>query len=174
MQLLRHEHSFDEPLGLLGDCHRRIERFLTILHKVVTDAPEDSLPKLYREGLASALQYFDEAAPKHTADEEESLFPRISNDERAAETIAKLEKDHREAELSHDIVDKLGRKWLEDDRIDPESRSEFRRRIEILQKIYAGHIKTEDEELFPLAATLLDEDSLQIIGKEMAARRGLA
>lgn len=25
MEILRKEHGFDEPLGLLSDCHRRIE-----------------------------------------------------------------------------------------------------------------------------------------------------
>jgi len=30
-----------------------------------------------RAALESALRYFREAAPKHTADEEESLFPRM-------------------------------------------------------------------------------------------------
>ena len=30
-----------------------------------------------RVALESALRYFREAAPKHTADEEESLFPRL-------------------------------------------------------------------------------------------------
>ena len=28
------EHGFDRPLGLLSDCHRRIERFLEMLQKV--------------------------------------------------------------------------------------------------------------------------------------------
>ena len=30
----RPEHGFDEPLGLLSDCHRRIERFLGVLAAV--------------------------------------------------------------------------------------------------------------------------------------------
>ena len=29
------EHGFDSPLGLLSDCHRRIERFLEQLLRVV-------------------------------------------------------------------------------------------------------------------------------------------
>lgn len=27
----RPDHGFDEPLGLLSDCHRRIEHFLRVL-----------------------------------------------------------------------------------------------------------------------------------------------
>jgi hypothetical protein len=29
------EHGFDEPLGLLSDCHRRIERFLGAMLTIV-------------------------------------------------------------------------------------------------------------------------------------------
>lgn len=33
----RVDHDFDEPLGLLSDCHRRIEHFLRALVTVATD-----------------------------------------------------------------------------------------------------------------------------------------
>jgi len=35
----RSDHGFDEPLGLLSDCHRRIERFLKTL-AAITDQVE--------------------------------------------------------------------------------------------------------------------------------------
>ena len=69
-------HPFSDPIGLLSDCHRRVEMFLGALGGVasVMDRP---LTEETRAALESALRYFREAAPKHTADEEESLFPRI-------------------------------------------------------------------------------------------------
>ena len=69
-------HNFSDPTGLLSDCHRRIEMFLRSLEGVafVIDRP---LTEEARAALKSALRYFREAAPKHTADEEESLFPRL-------------------------------------------------------------------------------------------------
>jgi len=39
--------------------------------------PRSSYSWTAARALASALRYFGEAAPKHTADEEESLFPRL-------------------------------------------------------------------------------------------------
>jgi hypothetical protein len=69
-------HPFSDPTVLLSDCHRRIEMFLGALEGVasVIDRP---LTEETRAALESALRYFREAAPKHTADEEESLFPRM-------------------------------------------------------------------------------------------------
>ena len=32
------ESSFADPIGLLGDCHRRIERFLAVLVEVSAQA----------------------------------------------------------------------------------------------------------------------------------------
>ena len=32
------EHSFEQPLGLLSDCHRRIELFLGVLTRIAEDA----------------------------------------------------------------------------------------------------------------------------------------
>ncbi|MGH8639190.1 MAG: hemerythrin domain-containing protein, partial [Burkholderiales bacterium] len=75
----RVDHSFDEPLGLLSDCHRRIEHFLRVLATVAADAAGGPLTAEYRSALDGALRYFAVAAPKHTADEEVSLFPRLRN-----------------------------------------------------------------------------------------------
>ncbi|PYV99204.1 MAG: hypothetical protein DMG89_08830 [Acidobacteria bacterium] len=76
VQIGAQAHNFSDPTGLLSDCHRRIEMFLRTLEGVasVIDRP---LTEETRAALESALRYFREAAPKHTADEEESLFPRM-------------------------------------------------------------------------------------------------
>ncbi len=76
VQIAAKAHSFSDPTGLLSDCHRRIEMFLRSLQRVagVIDRP---LTDEVRAALDSALRYFRESAPKHTADEEESLFPRL-------------------------------------------------------------------------------------------------
>ena len=34
----RRESDFSDPIGMLGDCHRRIERFLNALLTVATSA----------------------------------------------------------------------------------------------------------------------------------------
>jgi hypothetical protein len=34
----KRESSFTDPIGLLGDCHRRVERFLAVLVHVAEQA----------------------------------------------------------------------------------------------------------------------------------------
>lgn len=115
----KRESDFTDPIGMLGDCHRRIEMFLNVLVRVAEQARGGALNEEQRGALETALRYFREAAPKHTADEEESLFPRLrrieSADVRALMArIESLEEEHVCAERSHGEVDSLGRLWLKD------------------------------------------------------------
>src|SRR6476661_8734142 len=85
-------HNFNDPTGLLSDCHRRIEMFMGSLEsvaKVIDWAPTQET----RQALETALRYFREAAPKHTADEEESLFPRMRelSDRATREALVKIQ-----------------------------------------------------------------------------------
>src|SRR6266508_6992047 len=71
------ESDFRNPLGLLSDCHRRIERFLAVLITISEEAQGKKLNDTQSQQFEAGLRYFREAAPKHTLDEEESLFPRL-------------------------------------------------------------------------------------------------
>ena len=175
---VRPDHSFNEPLGLLSDCHRRIEQFLDLLIKVNDEAGEQDLSPAHREALQVALRYFSVAAPKHTQDEEASLFPRLRdvNSAEAREAMAKLdalEADHVRADAAHAEVDLLGLRWLADGRLDSENRQRLRQLLSELRELYRGHIEVEDREVFPLAARVLTHEQVDQVGKEMAERRGL-
>lgn len=111
------EHNFDQPLELLSDCHRRIERFLAVLSQVAEGARGRALGADEKRSLTTALRYFREAAPRHTADEEESLFPRMracGGPEVAAalDRVATLEADHVRANQLHADVDEIFSEWL--------------------------------------------------------------
>jgi hemerythrin-like domain-containing protein len=169
-------HDFDEPLGLLSDCHRRIEHFLHVL--VVVDAELAGAPPTpaHRRALEASLRYFTIAAPKHTADEEESLFPRLRDNADPAAVAAmtlvdRLEHDHDEADAHHAAVALLVQRWLAAGGLQPSDATELRERLSQLQALYQRHIMVEDQELFPAAARVLDAGQLRQIGREMAARR---
>jgi hemerythrin-like domain-containing protein len=169
-------HDFDEPLGLLSDCHRRIEHFLRVLVVVDAEAAGGPLTPANRSALEASLRYFAIAAPKHTADEEESLFPRLrdSTDPAAAAVmtlVARLEHDHDEADGHHAAVAVLAQRWLAEDCLSSSEARELRERLARLQVLYQRHIRVEDQELFPEAARVLDRAQLRQIGREMAARR---
>lgn len=172
----RPDHGFDEPLRLLSDCHRRIEHFLAVLIALDERLAGGALTPAQRVDLEAALRYFATAAPKHTADEEESLFPRLRESDDAAavhacDVLARLERDHDEAELHHRAVDMIGRRWLDADGLEPAAATALRAHLAALQTIYLAHIGVEDRELFPTAARLLSPLQLAAVGREMAARR---
>jgi Hemerythrin HHE cation binding domain len=69
--------DFSNPIELLIDCRRRIERFLAVLLTVAADAKGGPMTQQQSREWEQALDYFRNAAPRHRADEEESLFPRL-------------------------------------------------------------------------------------------------
>jgi len=59
------DSGFDDPIGMLKDCHRRIESFLGILSVVLT-APRRTLTSEERDAVEAALQYFRTGGQRHT------------------------------------------------------------------------------------------------------------
>ncbi len=169
------ESDFTQPLGLLSDCHRRIERFLDVLVRVYEARKGGSLNADEKSPFETALAYFRNAAPKHTADEEESLFPRLrsAGARQVLECLEKLEGDHQAANRDHATVDALGAIWLAAGTLSPEQYEELGQALNRLRTLYAAHIAIEDKELFPLAAQVLADQQLVEVGQEMAGRRGL-
>ena len=174
----RPDHGFDEPLGLLSDCHRRIEHFLHVLTATADRADGGSLSDGERIQLEAALTYFRTAAPRHTADEEESLFPRMEasldrNAITALNVIRRLESDHARAERLHDAVEQLVRLWLAHRRLANGLVQELNQHLARLNTLYAAHIAVEDREVFPAAGRILSPSAIHEIGREMAARRSI-
>ena len=170
--------DFRDPIGMLGDCHRRIERFLAGLIAIADGARGGAIPEANRALFETAMRYFREAAPKHTLDEEESLFPRLLNHrgpqtEGALAVLDHLEAEHIKAADRHRIVDQLGTTWLTDGSLSSADFDLLIASLQKLQSVYETHISVEDSRLFPLAASLLSTQELNLIGEEMAARRGL-
>ena len=168
-------HNFTDPTGLLSDCHRRIEMFLETLAaagKVMGAPPSVDTAR----ALQSALVYFRQAAPKHTADEEQSLFPRLRGREEpelrsALSTLDRLEKDHEAVSPLHAEVERLAESYLENGSLSASDVQAFQTAVARLQETYREHIRVEDFTVFPLAAHLLSDSDKSAIAQEMAARR---
>jgi iron-sulfur cluster repair protein YtfE (RIC family) len=168
-------HSFSQPIALLSDCHRRIEMFLGTLEKVAAQI-DQPLADDARRSLESALRYFREAAPKHTADEEQSVFPRLrqSDNSQVKEALAMvnvLEQEHRRADSLHAQVDILGKNCLDEGHLSSAQARQFRGAVADLGSLYKEHIRIEDEQVFPIAARILSAADKAIIAAEMSARR---
>ncbi len=177
VQIGRQESDFSNPLGLLSDCHRRIEHFLDVLMRVCHQAGDHPLGVEERTALEKALVYFRNSAPRHTADEEESLFPRLRDSGQAASALAclsELEADHQAAARDHELVDTLGRQWLASGVLAGGDLDRIRQALQRLSTTYARHIAIEDQQLYPLAGRVLPPEQLAQVGREMAERRGVA
>jgi hemerythrin-like domain-containing protein len=170
------ESHYSDPIGLLTDCHRRIESFLEALARIASEDRGGKLNADRRASLEAALKYFREAAPKHTADEEKTLFPRLracgSPDlDAMLERVQSLEHDHARADLAHAEIDRLGQAWLAAGTLPAEDAARMTQLLDELVLLYRDHIALEEGAVFPQAAAVLNAADRKAMGEEMAARR---
>lgn len=167
------DSGFDNPIGMLKDCHRRIESFLHVLCLVVGRGRGRSLSEEESAAVNSALHYFRVGGQRHTADEEESLFPRLRGGSatNALEQLPALESDHRRANELHASVEKLYLAWINAGQLNYTDERQLVQDTQELDHLYKAHIKVEEEVVFPEAASVLDRESVATMGQEFRARR---
>ncbi|MDE3186454.1 MAG: hemerythrin domain-containing protein [Acidobacteriota bacterium] len=167
------DSGFDDPIGMLKDCHRRIESFLGILFQVCRRARGRALSGEERHAVESALRYFAQSGPRHNEDEEQSVFPRLraSGPSGTTEEVERLEAEHHEATAHHDEAALLYAKWIANGSLGDEDENRLLLRTGQLQSLYEEHIRIEEEVVFPRAAALFNQQTLGEIGGEFKARR---
>ena len=167
------DSGFDDPIGMLKDCHRRIEHFLNILCTVAERVGDRSLTEEEHSAVKAALQYFHTGGERHTLDEEESLFPRLAGAAGAEDlkVIDRLENDHARASELHASVDWLYTSWITDGALERVDQQRLMSHTASLRQLYKTHIEIEENVIFPRAAEMLDNDALSAIGNEFNTRR---
>ena len=169
----RPDAGFDDPLGMLKDCHRRIENFLRVLCHVAEGGERGALSAEERNAVESALAYFRTGGQRHTRDEEDSLFPRLKQSLSASDldAVAALEHEHDEADELHAAVDRLFSGWIAAGSLSEDERRRLLSATERLKALYAAHIQVEEGVVFPRAAAALDAQAIAAMGSEFRARR---
>lgn len=76
VQIRATPHRFSESTALLSDCHGRIEMFLGTLEKVAAQV-DKPLTDVHSSRTRDGSALLSRGGPKHTADEEQSVFPRL-------------------------------------------------------------------------------------------------
>ena len=167
--------GFDEPLEMLLGCHRRIEKQLTTLKRLRAHLAAHGVDAEATTAAQAILKYFLQAAPNHLEDEERDLFPmlerRISDDPEAERFRAfreGLEAEHRVLESAwtrirkplEGISEGLTRTLAADD-------------VDRFVDAYSRHIAAEEATLKELVERWLDDGDRQMLGRAMAARRGV-
>lgn len=166
------ERGFDDPVGMLKDCHRRIEHFSGLLERVVKAAQGRSLSVLEQQAVETALRYFRQSGPRHNQDEELSLFPRLRGCASAgdAQTISLLTEQHVEADQKQAQAERLLTRWIETDSLADEETNRLLDCVQSLAAHYLEHIRVEESIIFPLASQL-DSGTITAIGQEFRERR---
>lgn len=165
--------GYDQPIGMLRDCHRRIRHFVGIFEKVAREAKGYLLNSEQQGAVQAAIRYFRTSGTMHSRDEEESLFPRLKEQTPAAvvATIARLEAEHRKAEMLHRRVEELYQNWMAEFGLNGSEEEELIAAAAALVALYQSHIEIEEGVVFSAAESVLDSAEQSAIGKEFAARR---
>ncbi len=162
--------GFDDPLGVLLACHRRMERQLASLTRLLRHLPEHHADADARAAARATLRYFDSAAPHHHADEEASLFPRcVEAAPDLGVAIMRLCVEHATFETRWEEL----RPLLVGIAVGTSGYLPIRRTTEFCS-LYREHIAREERDVLGRAALVLSPESLSLIGEEMAGRRGSA
>jgi len=166
--------TLDRPLEHLKACHRRIEERLATLERVAAHLDGNSSEAL--EALTSCFRFFDSNGVLHTADEEQSVFPRLqprlSDEERTF--IATLGNQHREADRLYGELKAIAGELQNGLAASRELQERYRAAASRLAELYRSHIAAEDQTLISLGQRVLSTPELAKISREMKTRRGFS
>ncbi|MHC5212023.1 MAG: hemerythrin domain-containing protein [Planctomycetota bacterium] len=154
--------------GILSDCHEHIGERLTVLEDVARQLGADqTLTDAQRTAVRDVLAFFEKAIPIHSADEEQTLFPRLRERPPFAGTVGTpmdcMESEHVEhAALRSRLAEAL----------EAGDGTGLGRAARALAAEYRSHISKEEQILYPMAREVLTDPALlDVMAEEMRARR---
>lgn len=164
--------GFDQPFEMLAACHERVGRTLRLLQKLVDHVEKHGRDEQARSAATDVLRYFDNAAPKHHDDEELHVFPLLlAQDDAALSThVYRMQADHeRMSSLWRALRPVLlALADVDGGQIDG---AKLRQHAKAFSDVYASHMETEEQVLFPAAQRLKSADEIERMGNDMRRRR---
>lgn len=157
-------------IELLTDCHGKIRRHLALADEAASraDLPADRIVEACRrvEG------YFREALPRHVADEEESLLPRLRG-AAGPELDAALASMHRQHGTHEAQVEALLQALpaVCADPAEPTARRRLAAAVGELREAFDPHLVLEEAVIFPAIERHLSAVAQAEILAEIRARR---
>ncbi len=162
--------SQEDPLEHLFACHRRVEQRLETLARAGERFSGERGEAL--RAIDGCLEFFATNGVRHTADEEESLFPRLlshlSPNDKAV--IEGLEEDHVTAGYLHAELNELAAA-LHRSPSGEAPIAAFRECVRVLTVLYGRHIAIEDTQVAALARQHLTAADRTAVSEEMKQRR---
>jgi hemerythrin-like domain-containing protein len=151
-----------DPIAILMDEHRLIERALSCLHAFVEDLGSNSSPF----ALAELLDFFKRYADfTHHSKEEELLFAELIKTGFSPDIgpVAVMTHEHAFAREQLRALDELARNWSE------RNFDAVREHALTYVRLMYRHIFKEDEILYPTALAQLSESALDELGAKFTA-----
>lgn len=163
--------GFDQPFEVLGACHERVQRMLSLLRRLRAHMQARGADEQARQAACELVRYFHIAAPVHHEDEERHVFPPLLARGECVDTVNRLRDEHREMAAiwpsAHAILDAVAegrRASLSLDDLE---------HLDHYETLYGWHLAAENELVFPVARRHLGLAMQAAMGAEMARRRGL-
>ncbi len=171
---VRLDCEFDDPIGVLKNCHRKIKRALHVLWVIADRAAGRELTAEEMVAVRSAMDCVRVDGTLHTADEEESLFPRLRAEAITgdSEELGLLEDNRRQADPLHALVETLYSAWISAGALRLENQLRLQSCTAMLKRLSDQHIQVEEQIVFPRAQQLLDGQTIAAMGREFRDRRG--
>lgn len=165
--------GFDDPLEMLLACHRRIERQLETLERLVVHIDGHGVDADASIAAQSVLRYFVKAAEHHHEDEEKDVFPLLEERIPAGEEKARFNALRDRLEADHDAV---RQQWTRLKKpleaiADGLPRSLAAAEVREFTAAYRLHIAAEESALKQLFERWIDERDRGALGRSMRARR---
>jgi hemerythrin-like domain-containing protein len=170
--------GFEQPFEMLQACHERVERMLRLLQRLRAHLRSVGCDEQARQAARDIMRYFDQAAPAHHEDEERHVFPALRAAGELAETVDRLQREHREMSSLWLRVRELlarveGAEAANGGTWQPFSADEEGVLVHYAA-LYEWHLAAENELVYPAAALRLNAAEQAAMGEEMSVRRGVA
>ena len=166
------EPPTEDAFGLLLECHARMREFSIIALRL---ARQSEAPPHERSEAATRLaRYFTEGLPRHVADEDLSLAPRLLKaglSPEGLEALLEMTRQHADIEALIGTLLPIWNALATAPERHPPLEPELTQNSERLAAYLESHLFLEEQSLFPEARTLLPPEQARELLAEMRARR---
>jgi hemerythrin-like domain-containing protein len=166
--------DFDQPIAVLKHCHDKIRKQLATMQKLPDHLQEFGADLDAKQGAAAILRYFDDAAPKHHADEEVDLLPMLQitatgdDAERLNVLMPEILREHQQMEaIWHSLAQQL--RGL----VSGETATIAREELQQFATLYTAHMEKEESHIAPMAKRIFSPAQMAQLGQAMKSRRGI-
>lgn len=166
--------DFDQPIAVLKHCHDKIRKQLRTMEKLVPHLSEFGADLDAKQGATAVLRYFDEAAPKHHADEEVDLLPMLQSTATGddAGTLNRLLPEIMQEHQQMDVLWKnLARQLREI--ASGASVALSANDVQHFAALYGAHMEKEEGNIAPMAKRIFSATQMAMLGQAMKQRRGI-